>query len=212
MLHEDITKICGIYWIFNKFDGKCYIGQSKNCNKRFKDHKIMLSCNKHSNPHLQSAWNLYGSENFKFEVLEECEPEELNALELEWLNYFGGYNNSETYNQGSITGGSISEEVKLKIGRANKYKRLGKPLSAETKLKIGQANSISLLGNIIPEEVRQKISNTLKGRKSPTLGLKHSEETRKKMSDSHKGRIPWNKGLTKEDPRVAKMYDKKESL
>jgi hypothetical protein len=32
------------------------------------------------------------------------------------------------------------------------------------------------------------------------------------MSDSHKGRIPWNKGLTKEDPRVAKMYDKKESL
>ena len=61
----------GIYKITNKIDGKCYIGQSSNIKKRFKDHRYDLKYNKHDNPYLQNAYNKYGKDNFKFEIL--CE-------------------------------------------------------------------------------------------------------------------------------------------
>lgn len=59
-------KLCGIYCIENTVNGKKYIGQSVNIYTRWKQHKNDLNNDAHCNEHLQSAWNCYGEEAFKF--------------------------------------------------------------------------------------------------------------------------------------------------
>lgn len=61
--------ISGIYKIVC-YNNKFYIGSSINIDKRIKDHIRSLNKNKHHNSHLQRAWNEYGENNFKFEVIE----------------------------------------------------------------------------------------------------------------------------------------------
>jgi group I intron endonuclease len=60
----------GIYKIENKANGKVYIGQSANINKRWIEHRSNLNNNRHPNRKLQNAWNNYGQDNFDFNILE----------------------------------------------------------------------------------------------------------------------------------------------
>lgn len=76
-----MSDMIGIYKITNKTNGKFYIGSSKNISKRFREHKLDLKKNKHKNKKLQNAFNKYGEENFIFEILEECNLENLLVLE-----------------------------------------------------------------------------------------------------------------------------------
>lgn len=64
----------GIYKITNKINGKIYIGQSINIERRWKEH--IFDNRKNSLIHL--AIIKYGKENFSFEVIEECNQKELN--------------------------------------------------------------------------------------------------------------------------------------
>ena len=81
-------KITGIYKIFNKVNGKFYIGSSKDIFGRWKEHLSELRNNKHFNSHLQSSWNKYSEESFIFQILEECENNEkiLEETEQKWLD------------------------------------------------------------------------------------------------------------------------------
>lgn len=63
----------GIYSITNVLNKKIYIGSAVNIKKRWSDHRYCFLKNKHHNSHFQSAWNLYGESNFKFEVIEYCD-------------------------------------------------------------------------------------------------------------------------------------------
>ena len=63
-------KIIGIYKIENLINNKVYIGSSISVMNRFSTHKRLLIGNIHFNKHLQSSFNKYGIENFKFEILE----------------------------------------------------------------------------------------------------------------------------------------------
>ena len=67
----------GIYRILCAPSGKAYIGSSKNIVARWAAHRSKLRLNKHGNPHLQYAWNMYGAEAFIFEIVEELEPDNL---------------------------------------------------------------------------------------------------------------------------------------
>ena len=53
-------KIVGIYKITNLIDGKVYIGQTVNYNKRKKRHLSSLENGNHHNEHLQRAFDKYG--------------------------------------------------------------------------------------------------------------------------------------------------------
>lgn len=90
---------CGIYKIENTINKKVYIGQSKNIPLRFSNHKYELNHGKHSNKHLQRAWNKYGKENFVFEILCECNPNEVNEKEIYFIKLYNsferGYNRTE---------------------------------------------------------------------------------------------------------------------
>lgn len=91
-------KKIGIYRISNLIDGKVYIGQSTNLLRRLVRHKCDLKTNIHINKHLQSAWDLHGSNNFHFSILEECPKEQLNERELYWMSHYNSINNKEGYN------------------------------------------------------------------------------------------------------------------
>ena len=61
---------CGIYKITNIINSCYYIGSSINIKKRWREHVIMLTKNKHDNAFLQNSWNKYGEKSFKFEIIE----------------------------------------------------------------------------------------------------------------------------------------------
>lgn len=75
----------GIYAIRNSNNGKLYVGSSVNLNARRKQHFSDLRCRRHSNQHLQRAFNRYGEEAFFWEVLQELPASELLSAEKSWF-------------------------------------------------------------------------------------------------------------------------------
>ena len=84
-----------IYKIQNIIDGKCYIGQTVDYNRRKATHINRLRRNTHDNPKLQNAWIKYGEQSFEFTVWEfEIETlEQLNTLECEYIDKFNSLQN-----------------------------------------------------------------------------------------------------------------------
>lgn len=84
--------MCGIYLITNLVNGKQYVGQSNDIEYRWEQHK-KSSTNKHKRSRLISAFKKYGIDNFKFEILELCSPDELDAKEIQYIAKYDTYNN-----------------------------------------------------------------------------------------------------------------------
>ena len=63
----------GIYGIINKVNNLIYIGESNNIERRWDEHIDELNNNTHYNYKLQTTWNTYGKDNFRFEILEEIQ-------------------------------------------------------------------------------------------------------------------------------------------
>ena len=98
----------GIYKITNLVNEKSYIGQSVNIQKRFNSHKSAAfnPNNKNYDFPLYRAIRKYGIENFKFEILEECDKSELNIKEKWYISQYQthskkGYNQDRGGNQAS---------------------------------------------------------------------------------------------------------------
>lgn len=74
----------GIYKYTNKSNGKIYIGRSINITRRKWEHLHSLS------PHsyFDQTLKLFGEENFDFEVIEECNIQDLQEREKYWIKYF----------------------------------------------------------------------------------------------------------------------------
>jgi len=62
--------IIGIYKITNNINGKVYIGESLNIEERWNIHKNELKENKHHSYKLQNDYNIYGVDNFTYEIIE----------------------------------------------------------------------------------------------------------------------------------------------
>jgi hypothetical protein len=79
----------GIYKIENLINGKCYVGQSVDIEKRFSQHRRdsqNINLTKYNYP-LYNALRKYGENNFGFEVLELVDDKELlTKQELYWYN------------------------------------------------------------------------------------------------------------------------------
>lgn len=107
------TKI-GIYKITNKINGKCYIGQSQNIDKRWRKHqKAYLNNNNRAYYYpLYKDFRKFGIENFKFEIIEICKKEDLDKKEVYWINYYDTYHKG--YNQ-TIGGDSRKREPDKRV-------------------------------------------------------------------------------------------------
>lgn len=88
----------GIYKITNKINQHCYIGQSRQIEKRWKRH-IEVSNNKNAKEYqypLYKAFRKYGIKNFLFEIIEECTVDLLNEKENYYIKkYKPEYNQTE---------------------------------------------------------------------------------------------------------------------
>lgn len=90
----------GIYKFTNKINGKSYIGQSIDIERRYKQHKASALDEKNSNYNCSfyKAIRKYGWDNFTHEILEEVDKDEfnrvlLNTLEVEYIALFNSYKN-----------------------------------------------------------------------------------------------------------------------
>lgn len=83
----------GIYCIINQVNDKKYVGQSRDIERRFREH---MTDDIKLKTELGEAIRTYGKNNFYFTILQECELNELNELERYWIQkldtYSNGYN------------------------------------------------------------------------------------------------------------------------
>lgn len=113
---EEFPDKPGIYRCVNINDGRSYVGQTNSLQKRKKEHLQALKNHRHGNSHFQRAWDLHGEYNYEWQVVETCPLEELDELEIYWIDRYDafrdGYNN--TVGGGGARGFKHSEESKEK--------------------------------------------------------------------------------------------------
>ena len=112
-----MDKIGGIYKISCLSNNKIYIGLSQNLEQRIKTHISKLNHGNHINNHLQSAWDLYGEENFKFDIIEYCDNlEELKEKEIYYIAKFKSDDRRYGFNITAGGDGAIcyTDEIKEK--------------------------------------------------------------------------------------------------
>ena len=80
--------LCGIYCIENAVNHKKYIGLSRDIHRRWLEHRAALNRGDHVNKYLQSAWNNYGEDAFRFNIVELCSPEELSERECYYIQQY----------------------------------------------------------------------------------------------------------------------------
>lgn len=144
--------VSGIYQIRNKINGKIYIGQSKNVQKRICIHK-----NKYSGcRYLSNAIKYYGWENFEVSILEQIDDlSKLTKREQYWLDKLRAYNQDTGYNichfARSSRGIKPSDEARAKMsisktGKKKSNEHVAKAAASHYK-KINQIDEVT--GEII---------------------------------------------------------------
>jgi len=128
----------GIYKITNKETGRCYIGQSKNLEKRTKAHFQNYIRTLHGDL-FQSDLDKYGRDGFKVEILEECEEKDLLDRERYYIALL-----KPEYNV-MYDGHEVSAETRKKIRK----KLTGLKQSEETRKK--RIDSILARHKVIPQ-------------------------------------------------------------
>ena len=190
---------CGIYCIKNIINNKVYIGSSNGILNRWASHKYYLKNNIHKNPHLQNAYNKYGSENFVYEIIKECKESDLiseedkNIILYKSLDRDFGYNielpsrqnqstESNEKRRIAMTGKKKTEEHRLNISKA----QIGKKQTPE-RIE-AQKNYYKNLTEEKKKELSEKVRIAHMGQKNHMYGKQHTDETKLKMSSAKIGK------------------------
>jgi len=128
---------CGIYNIISKIDNKLYIGYATNIKKRWSKHKSDLKSKCHKNKHLQSAWNKYGKDNFKFERIEVCEKSILPSREHYWCGLLNVHDDRYGYNIEPTSDDAYHPRAQETIDKV-RIANTGKKRTAETCRKLSE--------------------------------------------------------------------------
>lgn len=165
----------GIYIITSLINKRVYVGQSKDIENRWKEHKDALNAGIHPNQHLQRSWNKYGEKNFIFSILEECAEDKLTEREQYWIDYYGGINSNNTYNfREAGSRGKMSEVTKKIMSENTKRLRQNPEWVARNSQAIRDSWTI---------ERRQKMSEI----KTGTKWTEKQRQGRKKYDDARRG-------------------------
>lgn len=116
-----ICKMIGIYKITNIKNNKVYIGSSKDVEKRIYNHKLRLKYGIHINKHLQSSYNKYGKENFKFEILVQIKEFILRKAEQFYINKYQSINPKYGYNKAVVISNCWDNLEKIEKPKSTLY-------------------------------------------------------------------------------------------
>jgi group I intron endonuclease len=181
MQEQDSTgaAVCksGVYYIRNRFNGKVYVGSGTySARKRLSWHQWALRKNRHSNIHLQRAWNKDGEKAFVFNVMESCPPEKCLEREQYWIDTFQAADQEYGYNirkeASSNRGIPMSQRTREAIRKAT----VGRKMNARTRMALAKSRT----GSEHSPETRRKMAASHRG-------VKLSEEHRQAISEGHKG-------------------------
>lgn len=151
-------KIIGIYQIKNLTNGKIYVGQTRNYERREMAHFSSLERGEHHNEHLQRSYLKNGRDNFKCELLEKCKEEQLDEREIHYIQKLNCLSNQNGYNL--MTGGQVYRKFTL-----------------ETRMKMSESGK----GRVFSEEHKQRISSSLKGRTITESSIIKCNETKTRL-------------------------------
>ena len=178
-----------IYKTTNLTNGKVYIGKSeKDFNREYLGSGVLLS----------KAIKKYGKENFKVELIEDCNTiEDLNNREKFWITENMG---KDCYNiaEGGTGGNTMGNHPNKKTH----YESISKKISE------------TLKGHTVSDEQRKKQSKSHTGwfsRLSEDEQTAYKEKLSKKMKDVYKNGHP-SKGKTLTDEHKTKLSEKAKEL
>lgn len=155
-------------------DGKFYIGQALDVEKRWKRHLQELKGGYHHNPHLQNIYDKYGENNFDFVIITECNISELDMLEQILLN------------------DHFEDPLCINISKDARAPMRGRKASAETCKKI--SDKMKLRDPAIYKQISEKLKGSSRTEEDKQKMRKpKSEETKKRMSDYGKNRSEQHK-------------------
>ncbi len=172
----------GVYKITNSINGRTYIGRAGAYGfyRRWADHRWRLRNNKHTNNHLQKAYNKYGEFAFTLSVIEEISDiAEQIKLEAELIStlksgtHENGYNILASEGRGPY---SHSSETREKLRKS----ATGKVKSPESRAKLSR--SLKALNRKVSPEHRKKMVEGFKAKGG------HSKEVRDKFSRMYTGK------------------------
>jgi len=162
--------LVGIYKITNSNNGKVYIGESLDIERRWDEHKLDLENGTHHSFKLQNDYNEYGKNNFMFEVLEEIDNN-LKVIIQKCLSYIleskyikqydsinNGYNVENSLDLILKGEKPIFEGYKNNIVSIKILNNLIKSINENNGIYIPSSNALKV--NNIPEVKSQKVSKS----------------------------------------------------
>lgn len=185
-----------IYKIRNIVNGNFYVGSTVDSRKRFWAHRKALRAGTHDCVHLQRAWDKYGEDCFKFELVQVLETREgLYQAEQKWLDEHFGQNHcynvsanadSPMRNASPEMRALLAERTKAWLERDG-HPRQGAEWSDSDKERISKSRKGKhagenhyRYGKALSDEVKKKIGDTQRGKpKAP--GRTISAEGRAKI-------------------------------
>jgi group I intron endonuclease len=194
----------GIYKITHTESGRFYIGSAKNFKSRWNTHNQDLIKNKHHSRYLQAIYNKYGKDSIVYEVIENCEVNELITREQYYLDtLMPDLNMVKT--AGNCLGHKHSEETKRKQSERQTGKKVKFSEQALANIREGIKNRI--ISDEGKKRMAESASKRMKGSKQKPetiakvvafhTGRKRSEETKLKISEGRKGKQVSAEGLAK---------------
>lgn len=230
----------GVYRVVNMMSNTTYIGSSVNITARLYQHKRMLATGKHTNAHLQCAWNKYEQGSFTFEPLVSCDRGLLARKEQSFIDAYTEHGMS-LYNlmpsAKSRVGFVVSCETRAKMSKASigsqnarghkwspeMYERMRlvrseQVCSDETRVKMSTAmkirhargEKVSRVGAALSPAHRAAISAFMKGRKH-MLGKRLTPEQRARFSLAMMGHTVTDKGRANMS-KAAKLREARKRL
>ena len=216
-----------IYKIRNVVNDKFYVGSTVDSRKRFWAHRKALRLGNHDSRHLQRAWDKYGEDCFRFEIVEEFNTkEELYPAEQQWLDeHFGKdycYNcspNADTPMRNATPEMRAHQAQKTKEWlERDGHPRQGIEWSKEERKQLSLARRGKTTGEnhyrygkTVSEETRKKIGDAQRGvAKAPRVyteeGLARAQENMRRNAREQKP-VDFSAVLAKFPDEVKARYD-----